>query len=45
MTSEDPHTKLTRIENDVDSILELYEAAEKAYPYSNLHGQRVLNEN
>ena len=29
-----------RIESDVDKILKMYEVAEKAYPYDNVHGPR-----
>ena len=33
-----------RINGDVESILELYNFAEKVYPYTNLHGQRGSTE-
>ena len=42
---EDPKVTCARIENDVDLLLGLYSTAEKAYPYSNLHGERVNNDN
>ena len=41
----DPTELVGRLENDVSQIMELYEVAEKAYPYSNVHGNRVLNDN
>ena len=33
------------IEKDVDSILSLYDYAEKLYPYSKVHNNESLNEN
>ena len=32
------------LEDQVDDMLKLYDAAEKLYPYSNLHGEATLNE-
>ena len=34
-----------RIEGDVDNLLDMYNLAEKAYPYSKLNGGRNDNEN
>ena len=41
----DPNAKIDAIESDVDQILELYNYAEKVFPYSNIHGPRADNEN
>ena len=34
-----------RIEGDVDQIMKMYQLAEKSYPYTNIHGERMENEN
>ena len=34
-----------RIEGDVDQLLSMYALAEKSYPYTNIHGARMENEN
>ena len=34
-----------RIEGDVDNLLSMYALAEKHYPYTNIHGARLENDN
>ena len=41
---EGPKELTERIENDVDKILKMYDAAEKAYSYENVHGAREESE-
>ena len=41
----DPKEIFQQIEGEVDNLLGMYALAEKAYPYSNLHGERADNEN
>ena len=38
---EGPKEITERIERDVDSILKMYDTAEKLYPYTNLRGERA----
>ncbi len=40
----EPKQIISNLENQVDEILQLYDLAEKAYPYQNLRGERKLNE-
>ena len=42
---ETPKELCARLETDVSNILEMYDVAEKAYGYENVHGQRMLSEN
>ena len=41
---EGPKELCTRIENDVDQIVSMYELASKAYSYENLHGGRSASD-
>ena len=41
---EGPKELCERIENDVDKILKMYDTAEKAYGYENVHGKRSESE-
>ena len=38
---EGPKELTERIESDVDKILKMYQVAESAYSYENIHGPRV----
>ena len=42
----DPMEHINKLEGQVDEMLALYDLAEKAYPYSKVHGEesRELNE-
>ena len=40
----EPIEKVQAIEGEINNLLELYSIAEKAYPYTNLHGERSDNE-
>ena len=42
---EGPSELVARIEGDVDKVLAMYDLAEKLYPYSNISGERVDNDN
>ena len=41
---EDPKEIFSKIEGEVDSLVEMYNLAEKSYPYSNVHGPRHEDE-
>ena len=43
--AEEPTQVISRIEADIDNLLEMYSLAEKSYSYTNLHGERSENEN
>ena len=38
------HPIVSKLENQVDDILQMYDLAEKLHSYENLHGERALNE-
>ena len=44
-TREPLEDKLTRIENDSQELIDLYNYAAKLQPYSSIRPQRKLNEN
>ena len=37
--------KIDRINNDIQQVIELYDYAEKLYPYENIRSEPTLNEN
>ena len=37
-------TSCQQIEGEIDSLLSMYNLAEKSYPYTNLHGDRLNDE-
>ena len=41
---EGPKELCSRIENDVDQILKMYDLASQAYPYDNIHGERSASD-
>ena len=45
MADQGPLPVYKRLEGDVTDILEMYDFAEKLYPYSNIQGPRSENEN
>lgn len=40
----EPQKVVKELEGQIDEILQLYDLAEKAYPYQNLRGEKNLNE-
>ena len=44
MAEADPLDKIKALHNDVDNIVEMYDFAEKMYPYTNITGRRHDNE-